>query len=537
LLNNGGGVLFIDEASQLTSGNSLGGRAVLDYLLPEVENLRGKVVFVLAGYVKEMESVFAHNPGIPSRFPVEMKFADYSDEERLSILELNLLKRYSGNMKCQDGTTGLYCRIVSRRVGRGRGTAGFGNARAVENALGQITRRQADRLSKERRAGSTNPDHFFLTKEDLIGPEPSNALANSQSWQKLQAMIGLGSVKTAVAALMDSIQQNYVRELEEQPSIEYSLNKVFLGSPGTGKTTVAKLYGGILVDLGLLSKVEGKLFTSNLVLISRGHYIFHAINLVLGLQAIVVIKNPSDLVGDVLGGSEKLTKGILAASLEKVLVINEAYGLYGGGKQGSTSDPFKTAVIDTIVAEVQSVPGDDRCVLLLGYNEQMEEMFQNVNPGLSRRFPLASAFVFEDFTATELCQILDLKLKTQGFLATDQAKNVAMEMLDRARNRSNFGNAGEIDILLDVAKARHQSRISRSKSKYTSTLEALDFDEDFDRADRSETNVKKLFEETVGSEDVVRLLEGYQETVRATRSLGLDPKENTPFNFLFRGPP
>jgi AAA+ superfamily predicted ATPase len=257
VLNNDGGVVFIDEAYQLTSGNSPGGRAVLDYLLPEVENLRGKVVFVLAGYVKDMETVFAHNPGIPSRFPIEMKFADYSDEELLSILELNIFKRYDGNMKCENGTNGLFCRILSRRVGRGRGTPGFGNARAVENALSQVIRRQATRLFQERRAG-TAPDHLFLTKVDMIGPEPSNALATSPSWTKLQALIGLESVKTAVAALMDSIQQNYVRELEEQPPIEFSLNKVFLGSPGTGKTTVAKLYGGILVDLGLLSKAEGK---------------------------------------------------------------------------------------------------------------------------------------------------------------------------------------------------------------------------------------------------------------------------------------
>lgn len=61
ILNDGGGVLFIDEAYQLTSGNSFGGGAVLDYLLPEIENLNGKVVFVLAGYNKQMESFYAHN--------------------------------------------------------------------------------------------------------------------------------------------------------------------------------------------------------------------------------------------------------------------------------------------------------------------------------------------------------------------------------------------------------------------------------------------------------------------------------------------
>lgn len=69
----------------------------------------------------------------------------------------------------------------------------------------------------------------------------------------------------------------------------------------------------------------------------------------------------------------------------KVLIIDEAYMLYSGKEGGNVSDPYKTAVIDTIVAEVQSVPGEDRCVLLLGYKDQIETMFQNVNPGLSRR--------------------------------------------------------------------------------------------------------------------------------------------------------
>ncbi|KAL4867788.1 P-loop containing nucleoside triphosphate hydrolase protein [Aspergillus spectabilis] len=86
ILNSGGGVLFIDEAYQLTQSNgpvSL----VLDFLLAEVENLTGKVVVVLARYRRQMEKFFAHNPGLPSRFPHEFVFEDYNEQELRRILE------------------------------------------------------------------------------------------------------------------------------------------------------------------------------------------------------------------------------------------------------------------------------------------------------------------------------------------------------------------------------------------------------------------------------------------------------------------
>lgn len=71
----------------------------------------------------------------------------------------------------------------------------------------------------------------------------------------MQELIGLAAVKETVV-LMGTVSYNYVRELDENPLVEYSLNRVFLGNPGTGKTSIAKLYGQILVDIGLLSNGE-----------------------------------------------------------------------------------------------------------------------------------------------------------------------------------------------------------------------------------------------------------------------------------------
>jgi Holliday junction resolvasome RuvABC ATP-dependent DNA helicase subunit len=101
------------------------------------------------------------------------------------------------------------------------------------------------------------------------------------------------------------------------------------GNPGTGKSTVAKLYAGVLRDLGLLSKGDA------------------------------VLKTASDFIGSVLGASESATRAILKAAEGCVCVIDEAYGLHssvgGAGVSGGSSDPFQTAVIDTIVEQVSTL--------------------------------------------------------------------------------------------------------------------------------------------------------------------------------------
>ncbi|KAI1758774.1 P-loop containing nucleoside triphosphate hydrolase protein [Hypoxylon sp. FL1150] len=508
ILNKGGGVFFLDEAYQIVSNSSFGGAQVLDFLLAEIENLTGKVVFVFAGYRKQMEAFFAHNPGIPSRIPIQLDFQDYEDVDLLKIMNFQLKKKFAGRMKAEGGPGGLYMRVVARRIGRGRGREGFGNAREVQNVLSILLGRQADRLHQERRQGKS-PDDLLLRKIDLIGPEPAAEISKNKDWIKLRSMIGLNSVKDSITVLVDRLQTNYQRELKEVPLVECSLNKVFMGNPGTGKTTVAKLYGKILKALGLLSNGE------------------------------VIIKNPADFVGSALGQSEKNTKAILDSTKGKILIIDEAYMLASGTSDtGGVTDPYKTAVVDTIVAEVQSTALEDRCVLLLGYSDQMTSMFQKVNPGLTRRFPLSSAFIFEDYTDDELRAILDLKLGQQAFKASEPAKKVVLDVLGRARNRPNFGNAGEVDILLDQAKERQQKRLSKFPGvKNVDLLIPEDIDPDFNRGERAATNIRVLFKDVIGCENIVDQLEGYQQVVQNMKTMDMDPRSQIPFGFLFRGPP
>ncbi|KAH7096945.1 P-loop containing nucleoside triphosphate hydrolase protein [Auriculariales sp. MPI-PUGE-AT-0066] len=514
ILAQGGGAMFIDECYQLVSPKYSGGRQVLDFLLAEMENNVGKMIFIVAGYTKEMEDFFEHNPGIPSRVPHTLRFEDYTDQELLHMFQTYVNTKYSQQMKFEDGFGGLYARITIRRLGRGRGRHGFGNARAMQNLFQRIADRQSVRIQRSRTAGMSVDDMLF-TKEDLIGPDPSTAVTTSEAWSKLKKMIGLNSVKQSVEDLIDLISTNYKRELQEKEPLQVTLNRVFYGNPGTGKTTVAKIYGQILADIGMLSKGE------------------------------VVMKNPSDFKGQYIGASEAQTKDILKSTVGKVLVIDEAYMLYKGGGSDDLrqTDQFSAAVIDTIVAEVHNVPGDDRCVLLLGYEAQMQDMFQNSNPGLSRRFDVENPFRFEDFSDAELLQILDLKMGQQDMSATDEAKKVVIDVLGRSRLRSNFGNGGEVENLLTRAKISYQKRQSQlptSQRSHDAILEPVDIDANFNRVENSAAALAKLFEDVVDADKIVKKLEGYQNVARRFRSMGKEPrdaKELIPTCFVFKGPP
>ncbi|KAH8702661.1 hypothetical protein GQ44DRAFT_51350 [Phaeosphaeriaceae sp. PMI808] len=126
IITGGGGAFFIDEAYQLASGDNFGGKAVLDFLLAEIEERVGKIVFILVGYTKEMEKFFEHNPSFDSRMPYRLTFADYTDPELRTMLADLIGKKYGGRADVEDGLKGLYVRILVRRLGRGRGRKGTG---------------------------------------------------------------------------------------------------------------------------------------------------------------------------------------------------------------------------------------------------------------------------------------------------------------------------------------------------------------------------------------------------------------------------
>lgn len=511
LEKDGGGLLFIDEAYQLDPRTEYQGKRILDYLLTEVENKVGTLVVAVAGYKNRMEKMFEHNEGLPSRFPITLQFEDYSDDELLAIMQSLMKKKFPmPAFSVEGGIGGKYMRILIRRLGRGRGKVGFGNARAVATLFEQVMEHQACRIAKEEDEGRLVDEYKFV-RSDLLGPDPIDSLMKSPAWKQLKEMIGLDSVKSSIRSIVETLKTNAELELLEKPLNQLTLNRLFLGPPGSGKTSVASLYAKILKDIGLLSKGD------------------------------IILKKPNDFIGAALGESEKNTSSILKAADGCVLVIDEAYGLFAnsGGKSGirAGSDPFRTAVIDTLVGEVQNVPGEDRCVLMLGYKEQMEDMMNESNPGLKRRFSVDDAFLFDDYNDEELQRILNLKLKRRGLKASFASQRIAISVLAKQRRRPNFGNGGAVENFISTAVARMNERMASltpAERAASQELIGIDFDPD-ESASVVDFDVDKVFDDLMGCHGIKQQMQEYKASILYSQKTGQDPFEDLQLNFKFTG--
>ena len=166
-------------------------------------------------------------------------------------------------------------------------------------------------------------------------------------------------------------------------------------------------------------------------------------------------------------------------------------------------------------------------------------LVQNVNPGLARRFAIENAFNFDDFTEPQLMEIFNYKLKKQDLAATDDAKQVARDLLSRMKDRPNFGNAGEVENLLSLSKDRYQKRMSSVPPHQRSDVvfEPQDFDPDFNRSQNASANLATLFEDVIGCDGVIQKLDKYQKIARTMKAQGLDMRKQIPSNFVFKGPP
>lgn len=184
--------------------------------------------------------------------------------------------------------------------------------------------------------------------------------------KELDAIVGLQPVKDYVMSLKDLYQVQERREREGLKSTEVNRHMIFLGNPGTGKTTIARIISKYLRAIGVLSGGQ-------LVEVTRG-----------------------DLVGQYVGHTAPLTMKVLKSALGGVLFIDEAYSLYRG-----KDDIFGLECIDTLVKGIEDYR-DDLIVILAGYEKEMG-VFLTANTGLKSRFP--NVIHFPDYTPQELLEI------------------------------------------------------------------------------------------------------------------------------------
>ena len=399
-----GGVLFIDEAYALNQSTGGYGMDAVNTLLTLLENRKGEFVCVMAGYTKEMGEFVRMNPGIPSRCNVTIEFPDYTARE-LETLFRNMLLRnnerteFTLDAKAEEMLPKVFDKMYLKRSDT------FGNAREVRNLFDLAVKRQRLR----------NATDDVLTYADIVGEDATEEISVDDIMKEFDSFVGMQSVKDAVRRIAKEIAvQKQLIEMGEAAEGLTKYNFILTGNPGTGKSTVARIFGKVFKALGVTSTDR------------------------------VTEKVPKDIIGQFVNESDKKMDAAINEAMGGVLFLDEAYDLEPMDAAGkSTSSEGKKAV-QLLMTRMENEAGKF-VVICAGYPKEMAT-FMNSNPGLKRRF--SHTIHIEDYTADELLEIYEraAKAKKYNFSLADDA--VRMKALNMFRNMiamkdDKFGNAGE----------------------------------------------------------------------------------------------
>jgi SpoVK/Ycf46/Vps4 family AAA+-type ATPase len=420
-----GGVLFIDEAYALARSNDDSkdfGREVIEILVKEMSNGKGDLAVIVAGYPKEMNHFIQSNPGLKSRFKHFFEFTDYLPQE---LIEIARLLSQSKEINFTIESFDLLKEIITSAY-RERDRA-FGNARYVQDlmdkakmnmALRIMARKNPSKVSKQDLAEIQMVDVISLRPKTLKRlPEiPVDHALLNETLKELNQLVGIDNIKTQINEMVNVVR--YYRETGKNVLANFSLHTVFVGNPGTGKTTVARILAKIYKALGILE---------------RGHIVeTDRQGLVAGFVGQTAIKT-SEKIDEALGG---------------VLFIDEAYALSNfNGMQGD----FGNEAIQTILKRMEDLRGQF-FVFVAGYPDNMET-FLKANPGLNSRFD--KTLKFEDYTPQQLEDIAIKMFDDEGYkISGKPLAALQTHMLAIFQKRDKFfGNARTVrKLVMDIIK-------------------------------------------------------------------------------------
>jgi Holliday junction resolvasome RuvABC ATP-dependent DNA helicase subunit len=264
-------------------------------------------------------------------------------------------------------------------------------------------------------------------REEPVAPAKSLA----ELLAELDALVGLEAVKTEVRHQTQVLRIQALRGSVGLRNPDLTRHLVFVGNPGTGKTTVARLVSAIYQAVGLLPK---------------GH---------------LVECDRSELVAGYVGQTAIKTAEMVTRALGGALFIDEAYALAG--------DDFGNEAIDTLVKEMED-HRDELVVIVAGYPEPMRR-FVTSNPGLESRFRLT--LMFDDYTDDELVEIFCRVAAGADFTPTDQALAHLREILAATTREEGFGNGRFVRSLFESAVVRQAWRLRDVEKPDVSQLREL----------------------------------------------------------------
>lgn len=393
-----GGVLFIDEAYALASseGSNDFGREAINVLIKEMEDNRGDLIVILAGYINDMEKLMQMNEGFRSRIRHHIHFYDYTPKQLAEIG--NRMIRSVGYKSSND------VEIALKRAIEGKTSQGVleGNARGVRNITENILDQTLIRIGKD-----TEVDSLLVTPEDVKKATTKSSSQHdeaglleiqTQALAELDQLIGMKDLKEEVRRMLNQMSVEKRKAelgiISEKPR----LHMVFAGPAGTGKTTVAKIIAKFLKGTGTLSSGHFKKATR------------------------------SDLVGAYQGHTAKLVREKVTAALGGVLLIDEAYNLVNG-----SNDTFGLEAVAELI-EIMEDKKDDLVVILAGYENRMQELL-STNEGFPSR--IAHQFVFPDYTWEDIVQITHHHLKKNELHMDEETGAVLSKVIREKGNTTN----------------------------------------------------------------------------------------------------